>query len=437
MAGVPDGGSTAAPYFFLSYAHTPRGAARDGDPDALVDRLYRDLCDHIMQLTDLPSGTNAGFMDRRMDPGGRWSEQLSDALAHCRVFVPLYSRRYFHSDQCGKEWYAFSQRAAYQQPSDGPPLRGMVPALWVPVPPQDLPGPAESLQFDHADFGSDYTTEGLYGLIKLSCFKEEYETAVYRLAQRIVSIAEGSAIGPGRRMDYREAPSAFGPPGGPHQLRISVLACSRKDLPAGRSEDSYGATPLDWNPYQPKSRRAIAVHTEDLAHHLDFRARARAFEEDLEQILASGTPSAPGVLLVDRWTLADARRRELLKRFDAEDRPWISVMIPWNRDDPDSTAREDELRELLNETLQRKLQEGSTDYRLSRNGIPTLEAFYDDLPKAVSRAAGQYRRHAATYPPPGPHVPRPRLLGPVAPGGYNPPPDPPLDKAEDLDDREP
>ena len=57
---------------------------------------------------------------------------------------------------------------------------------------------------------------------------------------------------------------------------------------------------------------------------------------------------------------------------------------------------------------------------------------WDDLPKAVSRAAGQYRRHAVTYPPAGPHVPRPRLFGPVAPGGYPPP-----DKAEDLDDREP
>ncbi|CAM5503438.1 hypothetical protein SALBM217S_07580 [Streptomyces griseoloalbus] len=40
------------PYFFLSYAHTPRVGNGGGDPDHWVCVLYQDLCSTIMQLTD-------------------------------------------------------------------------------------------------------------------------------------------------------------------------------------------------------------------------------------------------------------------------------------------------------------------------------------------------------------------------------------------------
>lgn len=417
MHGLGSTGDAAhRPYFFLSYAHTPRSDPRDGDPDLWVERLYQDLCAHILQMTTLPAGAPPGFMDRGMHLGEGWPERLSEALAHCRVFVPLYSPRYFRSEQCGKEWYAFSQRAVYQRAVGDSTTSAIVPALWVAPPLHTLPDQAERLQFNHGDFGNDYATEGFYGLIKLSYLRGEYERAVYRLAQRIVKVAEDTSIAPGRQLDYRSVPSAFGTPGPARALQVTVLACCHSDLPAARSRAYYGPSPGDWNPYHPHSTRPLADYATDIARNLNYRVSVGVFEDEVERMLEPGPPSAPGILLLDRWALEDPGRRELLKRFGAEYRPWVSVLVPWNREDSDATHRAEELRDVVEQTLSAKLGEGRTAYRLSRNGIATLEAFGDEFPLAVERAAQQYATHAPTFPPPGPSTPRPRLTGPVTSG---------------------
>ncbi|MFK8908249.1 TIR-like protein FxsC, partial [Streptomyces sp. YS-3] len=127
------GGHEPRPYFFLSYAHTPKNDPRDKDPDLWVRRFFRDLSAHVMQLTALPAGVPAGFMDQHVRPGEDWQEQITEALALCRVFVPLYSPRYFLSEQCGREWFAFAGREAlHQSRSEHHAPPAIVPALWLP-----------------------------------------------------------------------------------------------------------------------------------------------------------------------------------------------------------------------------------------------------------------------------------------------------------------
>lgn len=143
------------PYFYLSYAHTPKGRIEGPDPDMWVERLYQDLCGHVMAMTDLPAGAPpAGFIDRSVRSGEGWSEQMGEFLAACRVFVPLFSPRYFASEMCGKEWHAFEQRAIRHRASTNQPAEAIVPVLWVPVPPTQLPGPAAQLQLSQHDFGT-------------------------------------------------------------------------------------------------------------------------------------------------------------------------------------------------------------------------------------------------------------------------------------------
>ncbi|MBC3842855.1 hypothetical protein GXW82_29795 [Streptacidiphilus sp. 4-A2] len=63
-------------------------------------------------------------MDRGMHLGEGWVGRLSDALASCRVFVPLYSPRYFRSEPCGQEWRGFASRqGALLAARRGPPDR--------------------------------------------------------------------------------------------------------------------------------------------------------------------------------------------------------------------------------------------------------------------------------------------------------------------------
>lgn len=412
LEGAGAQGDEPRPYFFLSYAHTPRNDPKDKDPNLWVERFYRDLCAHVLQLTSLPAGVPAGFLDQQMQPGEGWQERLSESLAYCKVFVPLYSPRYFLSEQCGREWYAFSSRAVHYQAarSNGGQMSGIVPALWVPVPPGQLPQPAERLQFNHAAFGEEYADEGFYGLIKLRYLRDQYERAVYLLAKRIVKVAEQSRMPEGDpQQDYAAVPSAFGPPGRARQMEISVLACSRSDLPPGRAPDCYGPAQRDWNPYHPKSSRPLADHAVDLVRNLDYQVRVGEFEAESERLLGTERPQGPGLLLLDRWALDTPRRQELLRRLSENSRPWISVMVPWNRDDPDSGHREADLRAVLEGVLESG-PAAEFGHRSHSGGVPTLEAFSQELPGAVKAAERHYAAHAETFPPPGSSGAMPRLL---------------------------
>ncbi|MGW7358530.1 TIR-like protein FxsC [Streptomyces sp. NPDC054802] len=407
------------PYFFLSYAHTPRYGAGGPDPDMWVERLFRDLVGHVMAMTDLPAGAPAGFMDREIRSGEGWSERLGEVLASCRVFVPLFSPRYFASEMCGKEWYAFAQRAIYHHAKSNRPAEAIVPALWVPMPPEQLPGPAERLQFNHRAFGDRYVTDGLYGLIKLRIFAEEYEAAVYELAKRIVSVADTTRLAPGSPVEFRQAPSAFGRPSvGPRPMHITVAAPTSHDLPPGRSADFYGKQSQDWNPYHPDSARPLASIAQDLVRSLNYQPTVSSF--DHEPLTAAGRPpTRPEILLVDRWALENEERRRKLAAFDAQPRPWVSVVVPWNRDDPDSSrAAEAALIEKLEHTMPHHMGHGRTACQAAARGVYTMEAFGQLLPQVAEAAAQEYLRHAEVFPPAPPgggsHSERPRLRGPMA-----------------------
>lgn len=395
-----------------------------------VERLFRDLCSHVMALTNLPAGAEAGFMDREIRSGEGWSERLGAALATCRVFVPLFSPRYFASEMCGKEWFAFAQRTIHHVALSNQPAEAIVPALWVPVPPSQLPLPAERLQFNHNTFGERYVTDGLYGLIKLRGYAEQYESAVYELAKRIVRVAETVRLDPIRPLDYRLVPSAFGSPSSTpsstvRSLHVSVAASSRHDLPEGRSPEYYGDSALDWNPYHPVSQRPIAYVAEDLVRNLNYQTTVGSFDDEAGHFDSKQPPTRPEILIVDRWAVEDEQRRQRLAAFDQESRPWINVVVPWNRYDHQSRAKEGELAHRLEDTMPVKMSQGRAACRAAANGVANMETLGQILPQVVEAAAQQFLRHAQVYPPAGSPVAgteRPRLLGPM---GMNGPPAPP------------
>lgn len=403
-----------------------------------VERLFQDLCGHVMAMTDLPAGTPAGFMDREIRSGEGWSERLGAVLATCRVFVPLFSPRYFASEMCGKEWYAFEQRAIHHRARSNQPAEAIVPALWVPVPPSQLPGSAERIQFNHRDFGERYVSDGLYGLIKLRLFAQEYERAVYELAKRIVTVADTVRIDTGRPVDYRLAPSAFGSrssgAGAPKPMRITIAAPSRHDLPPGRDSAYYGDNPQDWNPYHPAAARPLAYVTEELVRSLNYQAVIGSFDEDFGQSEGKRAPTTPEILILDRWALQDEDRRRRLAAFDAENSPWVTLVVPWNRDDPQSAAEEAELTAILERTLPVKMSQGRAFCRVAAKGVPTMEAFGQILPQVVEVAAQQYLRNATVYPPGsgGGHSERTRLMGPMGNTQFIPDTLDPGTQAEDV-----
>src|ERR1700728_4249408 len=269
-------GRDERPYFFLSYARTPKRDPSDrSDPDRWVHKLYKDLCAEILQMTDARP-EEAGFMDRENKIGSAWSPELIGELARCRVFVPLYSRRYFESDHCGREWFAFARREITARARGSQLVDAIVPALWTRLDRERLPPVAQAVQFDHSLLGERYYTEGFYGIMKLQNYRVDYQRAVHRLAQRIVDIGDAitvheddeTAASSLRAPDFESLPSAFGPESVTRttdgELQISVLAHDVSTLPPGRASAYYGETPYTWSPYQPDYPQPVADYAANL-----------------------------------------------------------------------------------------------------------------------------------------------------------------------------
>ena len=231
-------------------------------------------------------------MDRENQIGALWSPELTSALARCRVFVPLYSPRYFESDNCGREWFAFARREITHRARGRQVVNAIVPALWTRLPPRKLPYVAQSVQFDHKFLGERYCAEGFYGIMKLHNYRTDYQRAVHRLAERIIAIGDESIpfaeeavshlphdrtlITAQRvRAGQRTADGGWPAPdrgAGPRHL-----------YPApGRAPEYYGATPHTWSPYRPDYPQPLADYAQELAKKcLDCKPLVGAFDDDV------------------------------------------------------------------------------------------------------------------------------------------------------------
>jgi FxsC-like protein len=335
------------PIFFLSYAHSPRGAGRPRSVSNLWEaRLFRDLCEAVTDLSGWDANEPPGFMDSGLNVGEGWSERISEALAHCRDSV-----HYFKSQACGQEWAAFASREVLSEVPGGGVPSAIVPVQWVRVQEERLPPVAKALQFDHQAFGEGYRTEGMQPLLKVTKFQSDYQLAVYRLAQRIVDVSEQMRVRIGARRDFQDYESAFPAPSRRRTLRITVAACDAQHLPDGRSRANYGTEAHEWRPFAGDSDESIARRAASVAREWEFHASIEPFDAEAARVLAGERPTAPGLLLLDRWTLLNSARLETLRQLDARNPTWVGLMEPWDPHDPENVARHDELRALSERTL--------------------------------------------------------------------------------------
>ena len=412
------------PYFFLSYARTPKRDQTDkNNPDRWVHKLYQDLCESILQMTSTRP-EEAGFMDRENRLGVEWSPELTSALATCRVFVPLYSRRYFESDNCGKEWFAFARRGVNQNARGLPAVNAIVPALWAKLDQDRLPDVARSIQYHHADLGPRYSAEGFYGIMKLQQYRSDYQRAVHRLAQRIVDVADETALHAEQPADYQSLPSAFGPASikqtATDQLQITVLAHDTSTLPEGRADDYYGSSPHTWSPYSPDYPQPLADYAMELAKKcLGCQPFVAPFEYGPAGSAGNGRLVPPGLCLVDAWVTVSPEHQQRLRHLDGLDQTWVSVLVPWNSQDAEMAKAQQVLRDALGKSLGNRLASVPHQCRMAATGIPTLQEFGQLLPQMTMIMLKRFRQSAPAYPPAGPQLERPRLrmADPVDPGG--------------------
>jgi FxsC-like protein len=397
----PEPAADDGPYFFLSYAHAVRDGHQDAeDQDIWVSKLFHDVCSHIGVIEGLPP-SKVGFMDRELRSGNEWPWHLSQNLATCKVFVPLYSRRFFQSAHCGKEWTAFRKRVLNGGGHSSGHVEAIIPALWSPVRPEDFPRAARPIHFEPRELGQLYADYGFFAIMKLTRFEDDYQWAVLQLATSIVAEARRTRIPPGPTMDYDSLASSWdeGAPremAGDKRLRIIIAAPHRGDLPVGRGDVHYGATAREWVPYAPDTQQSLADYAVVLARHYGYRPEVSDLYEQADDLLgADGPASGPAVLLIDPWEATQPRCQRILARLDELDKPWIQLVVVWNRKDTEMTAAETELRRALETTMPVTLRDRLRPTALAAaRGVPSIEEIPMVLGDSMRHAARQYLKYA-------------------------------------------
>ncbi len=398
-------------YFLISYSHTQRNdQGTDRKPDHWVMLFYRDLSRNVEELAGAP-GTRVGLLDRELWVENDWLAGLPQALASCHVLVPLYSHRYFQSEPCGREWYAFASRLANENARRAQ-APAIVPVMWLPMAPSSIHPAARTVPIDYGGINS-YVELGLDGIMKQARYRPDYEKVVRTVAEQVLATARRSAAGPWPVVEFNSLPNLFAPasvPGpGTSRLLVTVLAPQRDELPSGRDVQYYGAAAWDWAPYWPTSNDPIAQYTANSARRMGFSPYVGDLRERENDLLVDGPAAHPELLIIDPWAAARPESRRLLAQCRLADKPWVQVVIPWNPADGGIAAEQARLRSALDATLPRKLAQGRVTSEIAVEGVPSIEAFGAVLPLLILAAAKRYLEHAPAVPPEGPIVEKPRL----------------------------
>jgi hypothetical protein len=196
---VPDEEDYGSP-FFLSYARAGQDSARAGDADERVEKFFHDLEENVGELISPPAAVPVGFMDREIEGGMWWTDELMRAVGTCQVLVALLSVRYLRSDWCKMEWHAFTQRTVRPraEPVISPTQGCIVPVYWAPVP--SLPGHISLRQIFspgrelNPGAPAQYKRNGIFGLMRTRDLANFYEIVVWELAMHIAKIYHSQRV---------------------------------------------------------------------------------------------------------------------------------------------------------------------------------------------------------------------------------------------------
>jgi FxsC-like protein len=397
------------PWFFMSYARVDSA----GNPH--VAEFYSDLVRELRRIAGLNSGTkesDIGFFDASgIMTGAAWPETLSTALRSCRVLITLYSRGYFNSEYCGKEFQVFRSRIDdYVRVSPSqitrPPL--ILPVLWdrpgrLPKP---FPQAVSDIQYRDSEFGGKYAEEGLYFIKKVTKFESEYNEFLLRFAGRIFQEASPDLLPPLPGLpDLDIVINAFHDPV-PVRSQ-SVISTSNIDarvaqfiFVAGRNTDFNGIREnvegygekggREWRPYYPEAPKPIGIISQHVATMEDLQYETYPLSDDfLERLQEAEQSNSIVVIVVDPWSIqVETYKNHMhdlnmldLNKTDALN---CGVLIPWNESDDETAKSLDELRSNLHCTFTRKFVL-NTYFRDSIRSV-------DELQREISATINEARR---------------------------------------------
>ncbi len=389
------------PYFYLSYAHSPRMAKyRDADPDRWVSRFFGDLLVAVRRHSSTPSGLIEGFFDQHLPPGLDWKESLSQALGTAQVFVPLYSAGYLAKSLPGREWACFRKRVELAGLEE--PERRFVPVLWAPLSgTQDPPGLREALALGADEPG--YVDNGLRALLKISSYRDSYRAVVNLLAKEIVVLAEQSPIRPSEVPDIDEMNSAFSLGSPLAVFAIETAAPMARTVATERDPHDPGNSDAEWRPF-PQQEIPLTQYATQVVERFDFQAEVSTIKT-----VSDPRTRRPGIILIDPWFIAHEDGRSALESAVNQLPRWVlPLLILDQSEDPRTLDLADQVRAILS-AAGALLTDSS---RQAARGVSSLGDFVSIMPRLVVEAERQYLRYRSGGVRSQPSVKRPSLRRP-------------------------
>ncbi|MGW3073347.1 MULTISPECIES: TIR-like protein FxsC [unclassified Kitasatospora] len=338
-------GEALRPYFFFSYARRDFEAE-----DAFVDQFFNDLRNELGWLVG--AGGNVEDLAYRDTEQLRltddWDETLARVLGRSRTMIALYSPAYFASLYCGKEWTAFRGRVRRHHEDTGEQVPALIPVLWEPISPGDLPGEVTKVQWAQPDMGEAYARHGLRALMR-TAQSGAYEQVVRVVAKRVRDAAarrlgELPEFDLGAVRGYFPASAALvsaHPSEG--RVRLFIAAGRASEASSGRG-GWYGTKPWHWAPYHPPTQPSLAARAQQVITAAGHTTTLEEIDDNLnEKLDQAREDSQVSILLVDPWVVGHARYQSALRAFDEHNHPVTGVIVPTCSDDPADGPEHDAL----------------------------------------------------------------------------------------------
>jgi FxsC-like protein len=397
-------GKPLPPYWFtLSFAREEPAPSRK--------RFFDDLQRKLRKLRPDLRENCLGYLDPSSSSEPRWSPWVVRALKKSRVLVCLYSRAFFQSEICGKEWRLFQERQdewllALPPGTARPPV--ILPILWDP--PDDkaiLPLAArEATPYQHQDFGKDYAEKGLRFLVQqVMAFRDEfkpaYEQFLERFAAQLLKAMDGYSLAAGPPVrPLSEVVSAFPPlvededrreQQGPEYVYFVCVAGRKEELANLRKVECYGDTGEDWQPFHPGLAETVLTLAQSAARMVpDVTDRLLPLKDTLvEELRGMERKQNMVLLLVDSWSILLRSYGPLMRAYDEAQLSNSAVLIPWNPEDLDTKANPN-LRDKVIGTFQHKASAEGPPERF-RFPIETVTEFRTQLTQTLAWIRKQLR----------------------------------------------
>lgn len=338
---------------FISYSRADAGC--------YLDKFYNDLCENVASKFGEKNKAKFVYMDSsHIELGDEWEESLIDALQSCDIFVSIYSRGYFGSDYCGKEFSIFKKRMDLYN-STGAQCNGLIlPVLWENPETYDIPTVIGKIQYDPNNFDKIYQQEGLRYLLKLQQYKDEYEKFIDKLSKQIFKKLDefsklraenkytlpklkdkitlkdtinGFAVSNGKQ---NVVPELNREQLGPNTAKFVFIAGNSEELKVRRKQtDGYGFEGgRDWKPYYPEYEKAIGNITLAVALELDlFYETLVTSVELLEEIGKAEKTNTIVIIIIDPWSIEIEPYSVHINSIDKYAFINCALLIPWNESD--------------------------------------------------------------------------------------------------------